>query len=499
MSKQINTNCDTVLKSECDKICELFPNVWKNELGTVKDVVIEIKFKKELQPVFCKPRRIPFSLQKDVDSAIDDGISRGVWKTTDFSDFGTPIVVVHKKGINSGIRVCGDYRVTVNKYLEDHRHPIPLPDELIAQLGGKYFFSKLDLKDAYNQIRLHPDSQKKLALSTTRGVLLQTRLPFGIKSAPGYFQDVMSKITCDLKGVVVYFDDILVSGVDRTDHLSNLKSLLNRFNEKGIRLNRDKCVFAEPEITYLGHIISQNGITMGPKADDVLKMPRPTNINELKSFLGAIQFYNKFIENFSTIAGPLYNLTKNDAIFHWSNTQQHAFDHLKQILASDQILVHFDQNLPVGISCDASNIGIGCVLFHRFKDSSERPICYASKVLSETQKRYSQIHKEALAIIFALKRFHMFLYGRKFVIITDHKPLVSIFSPSKSTSILTANRLARWVNILNQYDFDVEYRHTLLHGNADVLSRFPVGQDKNLRLRRGERRFKRGLSYKFYR
>ena len=202
--------------------------------------------------------------------AYEAGIKRGVWELTDFNSYGTPVVPIRKSPLpgqaKASIRVCGDYSVTVNSQLEDHRQPIPLPEDLMRKLGRGYYFSKIDLANAYNQIYLSPDSQKKLALSTHR-VLLQKRLPFGIKSAPGYFQEIMEQLTQNLRGVAVYFDDILVSSDNAKDHLMNLRALFKRLEEKGLRCNREKCVFAQVSIDYLGHTLSSRGIAKGSKVD----------------------------------------------------------------------------------------------------------------------------------------------------------------------------------------------------------------------------------------
>ena len=201
----------------------------------------------------------------------------------------------------------------------------------------------------------------------------------------------------------------------------NLQALLKRLEEKGLRCNREKCIFAQVSIDYLGHTLSSRGIAKGFKVDAILEMPTPKNISTLK---------------FS----------------------------------------HYDPSLPLGLSCDASECGIGAVLFHRFADGSERPILNISKILSATQRRYSQIQKEALSLVYALKKFHQFLYGRKFIVVTDHKPLVTLFAPDKGTPAMAANRLARWALLVHQYDYTVEYCRSKDHGNADALSRLPFEQ-----------------------
>ena len=391
-----------------------------------------------------------------------------------------PIRKAHTSGsLKPKLRICGDYSVGINDQLEDHRHPLPLHEELMQKLGGGFGYTKIDLADAHNQIQLAPESQRRLALSTHRGVLLQQRLPFGIKSAPGYFQEIMENLTSDLPGVAIFQGDMLVSGQDANDHLSNLKHLLTRLNDKGLRCRRDKCQFAQPSVEYLGHTLSAKGISKGSKAEAVLKTPPPTAVSSLKSFLASVQFYGKFIPNLASMAEPLYHLTKKATPWKWEDEEQAAFDQLKNVLSSDQVLVHFDPNKTLVLACDASSIGIGAVLVHRYLDGSEHPIANMSKTLTAAERNYSQIHTEALSIIYGLKKFYQYLYRRPFILVTDHKPLTALFGPKKGTTLLAANRLARWALWLNQFDYTIEYRKTVDHGNADALSCLPSGDDIN--------------------
>ena len=467
------------LQQACRQLCDEFPDVFKEELGTLKDVELEVKFKTDATPVFHRPRPVPIALQEELDAALQAGIQKGVWEPTQFNAYGTPIVPIQKTQEDGKIklRVCGDYSGTINPQLEPHRHPMPLPEDLMRKLGRGHGFTKIDLADAYNQVCLGPESQRRLALSTHRGVLLQKRLPFGIISAPGYFQEIMDQLTQDLPGVAAYIDDILVSGDNAEQHLENLRRLLQRLQDRGLRCNLKKCKFAQEEVEYLGHTLSRGGVKKGPKVNAVTGMPAPTNVPTLRSFLGQVQFYNKFLPNLATVLEPLYNLTKKGTPWKWGDDEQRAFKEAKQMLSADTVLAHFDPSLEVGISCDASDVGVGAVLFHRYQDGSERPIANVSKTLTPTQRRYSQIQKEAMAIIFALKKFHQFLFGRKFTLVTDHKPLVALFGPTKPIPALAANRLARWAFTLSQYDYKIEYRKTSNHGNADALSRLPAGAD----------------------
>ena len=472
---------DQALQKACIELCSEFHELFQPGLGCLKELELEVAFKPDAKPFFCKPRTVPYAILDDLNQAIDAGIEQGVWEPTQFCEYGTPVVPVRKALLpgqqKAKLRVCGDYSVAVNSQLDTHRHPMPLPEDLMNKLSGSYYFSKIDMADAYQQIKLGPESQRRLALSTHRGVLLQKRLPYGISSAPGYFQEIMEQLTRDLRGVAIYLDDILVSGSSAEEHLQNLRALLKRLQDKGLRCNKRKCSFAQSSVEYLGYTLSRHGVSKGRKVDAILKMPPPMDVTGVRSFLGSVQFYGKWIPSLSTLAEPLNQLTRKDKPWRWGKAEQSAFQQLKEALCSDNVLAHFDPSQQIGISCDASEVGIGVVLFHRFKDGTERPIANASKTLTDTQRRYSQIQKEALAVIFALKKFHQFLYGRNFILVTDHKPLIALFGPKKGIPAMAANRLARWALMLSQYDYTIEYRKTTDHGNADALSRLPAGED----------------------
>ena len=202
------------------------------------------------------------------------------------------------------------------------------------------------------------------------------------------------------------------------------------------------------------------------KVDAILEMPTPKNISTLKSFLASVQFYSKFLPPyFSEITEPLYKLTRKGQQWKWGEEEATSFKKIKRLLCTETVLAHYDPSLPLGLSCDASECGIGAVLFHRFADGSERPILNISKILSATQRRYSQIQKEALSLVYALKKFHQFLYGRKFIVVTDHKPLVTLFAPDKGTPAIAANRLARWALLVHR-----RRRHRLkgIHSRPDT-------------------------------
>ena len=277
----------------------------------------------------AKPEQYLFALQADLTQMYEAGSKRSVWQRTQFNENGTPVVPIRKPaspGKKATLCVCGDYSVTVDSQLETHRNPIPTPEKLMQKLSGGYGFTKIDLADAYNQIPLGPESQKRLALSTNQGVLLQKRLPFGICSAPGYFQEIMDQLTHDLPGVAVYLDDILVSGATAQEHFENLRGLLKRLNDKGLRCRLEKCSFAQPYVEYLGHILSNKGIAKGSKINAIMEMPEPSDIAGLRSFLGSVQFYNKFLPSLSTLLEPLYRLGRMCITWSWGETEQDVVD-----------------------------------------------------------------------------------------------------------------------------------------------------------------------------
>ena len=229
------------------------------------------------------------------------------------------------------------------------------------------------------------------------------------------------------------------------------------------------------EIEYLGHKISKEGLKPTQlKVQAIAQAPQPKNVSDLKAFLGLVNYYGKFLPNFATTLAPLHKLLTKGACYDWSQSQQDAFDTVKSQLASSKVLVHYDSDIDLVLSCDASPYGVGAVLSHRCSADSERPIAYASRTMAPAEKRYSHMDKEALAIIFGLKRFHQYLYGRKFIIYTDHKPLSYLFEPTRAIPQLASSRLQRWALTLSAYTYSIEYKSGKSNGNADAFSRLPL-------------------------
>ncbi|GFX24927.1 retrovirus-related Pol polyprotein from transposon 412 [Trichonephila clavipes] len=299
-------------------------------------------------------------------------------------------------------------------------------------------------------MKVHPDSQKLMTINTHKGLYICKRLMYGLNGAPAIWQR--------------YVDGLFQA----------LEEFFKKCREHGLKLNLNKSKFFQNEINFLGHRIDSKGLhKTDEKISAVVNAPVPRNVHEVKSFLGLVNFYGKFCENLATIANPLNNLTKKNVRFLWSKDCQVAFEQIKKEICSPKILVHYDPSLPLTLASDASPVGIGCVLSHVYPDGSERPIAFASRTLSGSEKKYSQIDKEALSIVWAVRKFYLYLKGRRFTLITDHKPLITIFGSKRGLPVLAATRLLHYALILQSFAFDITFRKTIEHRNADFLSRLP--------------------------
>ena len=459
--------------TQVELLLKEYNEIFRDELGTMNSIQASLKLKEDVAPRFHRPRSLPFALKEPVEQELHRLEEAGILEKVSHSEWAAPIVPVPKKdGI---VRLCGDYKVTVNQCLDVDQYPIPKPDELFATLPSGKFFSKLDLSQAYQQMQMEEESAKYLTINTHLGLYQYKRLPFGVASAPAIFQRAMDQILQGIPGVICYIDDILVISSNVEEHLQRLEEVLKRLKSHGLRVKRNKCVFCQSSVEYLGHLIDAEGLHALPsKVAAILQAPEPQNIQQLRSFLGLINYYSKFVPNLSTVLHPLNNLLKHDVKWNWTAKYDEAFQLAKEGLASSQVLARYDPSLPLKMAADASAYGIGAVISHTYPDGSERPIAFASRTLSSSEKNYAQIEKEALALVYGVRHFHQYLYGRRFTLVTDHRPLTTILSPKRGIPSLAAARLQRWAIILSAYWYDIEFRRTQDHGNADGLSRLPL-------------------------
>ena len=424
---------------------------------------------------FHKARPVPYALQKRVENALLKMEKDGVIERVSSATSAAPIVTVGKKD-GDEVRVCGDFSVTYNSCANVETYPMPKIEDMHSALRGCTVFSVLDLKQAYHQIPVSKDSQKYLTINTHMGLFAFKRLPNGIHSGPAIFQRIMDGLLADIPKAVSRLDDILIAGTDYQDHLNTLSQVLERLLKYGFKLNKAKCKFLQSSVVYLGHLIDSAGLhpTMD-KLAAVRDAPPPKDAVALKSFLGLIMFYSRFMPHHSTVLAPLNSLLKKNVPWRWTKTEDNAFMAAKNLLLNSRTLVHYDETLPLVLSCDASSYGAGAVLSHVI-NGKHQPIAFASCTLTETQRNYSQLEKEAFSIIFGLKRFHQYLCGRSFTILTDHRPLLTLLGPHRAVPAHTASRLQRWALILASYHYKIEYRSTAAHADADSMSRLPLPQ-----------------------
>lgn len=449
-----------------------FPKLFSPGLGKFNKGELTLRLKdNSVTPKFFRPRPLPFSMRDKIEDELNRLIKENIVYPVDFSNWAAPIVPVIKP--NNTIRICGDFKF-LNQHLEIDQYPLPRIEDLFSKLQGEKIYSKIDLSQAYQQVCLDKKSQELVTISTHKGLFRYTRLPYGVASAPSKFQKIMDALLQDMDGVICFLDDILVSGKDMQEHLNRLEKVLSRLEKSGFKLALNKCDFFKREVTYLGHRIDENGVhTCSHITSAIKNAPVPQNVTQLKSFIGLCMFYTKFAPNLSMMLHPLFNLLKSNTRWVWSNECQTAFDKVKDLLMSAKVLVHYNSTYPVYLNTDSSSYGVGAVISHEMPDGSQRPIAYASRTLSSAEKKYPQHEKEALSIIFGLKKFNQYLYGRHFHLVTDSKPLVSIFNPNKGIPQYSANRLKRWAVMLSNYDYDIKYVKSK-ENVADCFSRLPL-------------------------
>ncbi|XP_055923553.1 uncharacterized protein K02A2.6-like [Eupeodes corollae] len=466
---------DLVLK----EVQQKFPDVVSSKTGHCTKFQLRLELKPDSKPVYIPKRDVPYGVADLVEAELKRLENSGIITPITHSDWAAPIVVVRKP--NNKIRICPDYSTGLNNCLEPNAHPIPTPDEMFAKTSNCTIFSNIDLSDAYMQFEVDDDSKKLLTMNTHKGLFLMNRLAPGSKPASGLFQRAIEIILQGIDGVAAYLDDIYIATKTLHGNYNVVMEVIKRLNDHGLTINWSKCELFKTSIKYLGHIIDANGIRPDPaKIDSIQRMPRPTNISELRSFLGAVNYYGKFISSMRQLRHPLDEMLKADTSWEWTDKCESAFKKFKEILLSDLLLTHYDPTIPIFVAADASMVGIGAQIFHKMPDGTEKVIYHVSRALTLSEKRYSQIEKEGLALVFACKKFHKMIYGRQFTLLTDHKPLLKIFGSKKGIPTHTANRLQRWALILMSYDFQIQHVSTKEFGNVDVLSRLIDGQKQQI-------------------
>ncbi|KAJ0621722.1 putative nucleotidyltransferase, Ribonuclease H [Helianthus annuus] len=372
------------------------------------------------------------------------------------------------------MRLCIDYR-ELNKITIRNRYPLPRIDDLFDQLQGAKCFSKIDLRSGYHQLKIKDSDIPKSAFRTRYGHYEFLVMPFGLTNAAAVFMDLMNRVFHGFldKFVIVFIDDILVYSKSKEEHEYHLRTVLEILRQKKLYAKFSKCEFWLDQVAFLGHVVSAEAISMDPaKVEAITKWPTPTSVTEVRSFLGLAGYYRRFVEGFSTISLPLTQLIRKRVKYAWNDDREKSFQELKKRLVSAPILT-----LPSGtggyqIYSDASKKGLGCVLMQHNK-----VIAYASRQLKPYEVNYPTHDLELAVVIFALKIWRHYLYGETCDIFTDHKSLKYIFTQKELNM-----RQRRWLELLKDYDANIQYHPGKANVVADALSRKNFGTISSLQL-----------------
>lgn len=466
---------NTEEKEKIIKLCKSYNDIFYNEnsnLSFSNAVKHEIRTKDE-EPVFVKSFRHPHAMKQEIQNQIrkllDDKIIR-----PSISPYSAPVWIVPKKLDASGkrkFRMVIDYRKLNDKTIED-KYPLPRIEEILDNLGKCSYFTTLDLAQGFFQLEMHPNSIEKTAFTVNNGHYEYLRMPFGLKNAPSTFQRVMDNILREHlhKFCFVYMDDVVIFSKSLQEHLNHLKLIFQKFREYNLKIQLDKSEFLQKQVAFLGHVITPEGVKPNPsKISAVQNYPIPKTTKEIKSFLGLVGYYRRFISNFAKIVAPLTKcLRKGTKVDYTHPEYTSAFEQCKELLSNAPILAYPDFTKQFKLTTDASNVAIGSVL-----SQANRPVAYYSRTLNSAEKNYSTIEKELLAILDSTKHFRPYLFGQNFVIETDHNPLVWLYKIKEPNS-----RLIRWKLKLEEFNFTIVYKKGKENQVADALSRVQIQENE---------------------
>ena len=460
---------DDSQREKAIKILERHSEVFAREkwdLGRCDLHKLQIKLKENAQPSRVPYRSMNPSKRKALKEFVENLQENNLIEPT-HSEWAAPTVLVPKK--DGSYRLVIDYR-KLNAQTVKTSWPLPRISDILASLEGSSFFSSLDLATGFHQMEIEEEDQYLTSFITPFGLFKWKRMPMGLCNAPGAFQRLMeivlTGLTYDI--VLVYIDDIIVYGSTFDEHLLNLSKVLTSIGDANLKISPSKCKLFQRSICFLGHVISKDGVQTDPlKVKAVAEYPVPVNIKQLRAFLGLTGFYRKFIANFGLIAQPLYALLNKQEKFIWNDGCQQSFEKLKAALVKAPVLGFPNEYDSFTLCTDASLSGIGAVLSQK-QNNTDKVIAYASKTLQKGQRNYSATKRELFAVVFFTQYFKDYLLGRKFFIITDHRALVWLYSFKEPDGLV-----ARWLEKLSVFDFEICHRPGTKIAHADALSRIP--------------------------
>ena len=475
-SEQMDTSKNTLLNCAHQGLKLLlnkFEGVFKSELPAglppKREVDHEIETEKDARP----PHRSLYQLSpvelKATKEYVEDLLKKGKIRPSK-SPYGAPLFFVKEK--DKPLRGVVDYR-GLNRITKRNNSPLPRSDEMFDLLGEAKFFSKMDLKTGFHQIRVKPEDIEKTAFNTKYGQFEYLVMPMGLCNAPATFQSLMNRIFYDCVDMfmVVYMDDLLIFSKDEESHLKHLEIVLSRLKENNLYVSPKKCEFMKTEIKFLGLIVGRNGLEVNPAKVEVLKSwPKPKTLTEVRSFMGLLQFFRRFIKDFSKVSAPLTNLTKKGmGIRKWNKKCDESFQALKDKITSAPILIPPSWNKPFRGHIDASETAVGGTLTQLDNEGMDRVIAFFSRKLSPAEENYSANDRELLGLVYFLERFRCYLEGSSFEIFTDNQVLKHFFSKPN-----LSRREARWVETLGNFGiFPINLKPGKVHVLGDTLSRAP--------------------------
>jgi len=429
------------------------------------------------RPIKIPPRRVPKAFEGEEDRIIQEQLDAGIIKESN-SAWSFPLCFIKKR--NGRTRCCIDYR-RLNDVTVKDAYPLPKIDQCLDSLEGAVFFSTCDLASGFWQIELDKKDSPKTAFCTSRNGLFEyVTLPMGLSNSPATFQRCMELIFRGIqwKTLLIYIDDIICFGRDFEEHLERLKQIFSRLKTANLKLKPEKCDLFQNSVEFLGFIVSQEGVRpTDEKVSAIQNWPTPKNLTEVRSFVQFCSYYRRFIKSFSTRAAPLNALMGAGQRFEWGEEQQSSFEDLKSALIGDEVMAYPSEEGLFILDVYASNTGIGGCLSQLqnnevLQTEIERPITFASKSLTRTQRRYCVTRRELLAMVTFMHKFRHYLLGKEFLVRTDHSSLRWIMSFKSPT-----DQMARWLEILSQFNFKIEHRKGSKHLNCDSLSGIPCDPD----------------------
>lgn len=469
MVQQLPEQLTTQQRFQATELLRKYENVFsKNEYDIGQTDLVEYHIDTgSHRPIRQPLRRHPIAHQQIIDEHVDRMLAQGIVEPA-ASPWTSNVVLVRKK--DGQYRFCIDYR-RLNAVTYPDAYPLPRIESCLDALDGSSWFSTLDLRSGYWQVKQNPQDADKTAFITRRGCFRFRVLSFGLTNAPSVFQRLMDLVLSGLTWEIclVYIDDVIVFARSFGEQVSRLETVLQRLQNARLKLKPGKCCLFRREVKFLGYIVSKQGIRTDPaKVSAVTTWSIPQNLTELRAFLGLCSYYRRFVHGFADVAAPLHELTKKGRCFTWDTRCQAAFDELKRRLTSAPILGLPRNEGTYYLDTDASEESVGAIL-SQLQDGEERVIAYSSRRISDVEKRYSTTRKELLAVVFGLRQYRQYLLGRRSVLRTDHAALQSLRRTPEPVG-----QAGRWLDFIEQFDLVVKHRAGAQHRNADALSRRPV-------------------------